>query len=164
MAARLEVLDRYDVASDGGDFARYLAGEDAPDPARKKPWLDELRRDTASGRVWRWVHVVRGPLSDYLRFGLEWGYIPNTEAGAQVRILDLAERPEPVGLIMDDFWLFDDGAVLVMHYDDDGRFTGAEPVEDNGRYRKALQVAWQAAEPVSAYWRSHPQYHRNLAA
>jgi len=42
-AFRLEVRDSYAVASDGGDLARYLAGEDAPDATRKNAWLDELR-------------------------------------------------------------------------------------------------------------------------
>jgi hypothetical protein len=30
-------------------------------------------------------------------------------------------------LLDEDFWLLDDGAVLIMRYDDDGRFLGAEP-------------------------------------
>ena len=40
-AFRFEVRDHYAVASDGGDFARYLAGEDLPDAARKNAWLDD---------------------------------------------------------------------------------------------------------------------------
>src|SRR6266566_1232252 len=91
-AFRLEVRDAYEVASDGGDFARYLAGEPAPDPARKGAWLDELRADTAAGKRWQWCHVVRGPLTGYLRYEFEWGYQVNITAGATVRILDLAER------------------------------------------------------------------------
>lgn len=165
VAARLEVRDRYAVASDGGDFARYLNGEDQPDPARKNPWLDELRADTAAGKTWRWVHVVRSPLSDYLRYSIEWGYLPNTRAGAQVKILDLTEHPRPDDLVDEDFWLFDDGTVLRMAYDSGGRFLGAEPVPDqDGRYCRALEAAWLAAEPVSDYWAAHPQYHRQAAA
>src|SRR5690242_6858669 len=38
-AFRLEVRDAYEVASDGGDFARYIAGEALPDAARKNAWL-----------------------------------------------------------------------------------------------------------------------------
>lgn len=160
-AARLEVRDLYAVASDGGDFARYLAGEDAPDPARKNAWLDELRADAAAGKHWQWVHVVRGPLSDYLRYAFEWGYRLNIRAGAEVKILDLAEHPRPDGLVGEDFWVFDDGAVLVMIYDDQGRFLGAEPVSDqDGRYRRALEAAWHAAEPFDQYWQAHPAYHR----
>jgi hypothetical protein len=124
-ALRVEARDSYAVASDGGDFARYLAGEDAPDPARKNAWLDELAADTAAGKRWQWVHVVRSPLTDYLRFEFEWGYAVNIGAGAQVRILDLAERPAPAGLVAEDFWVLDGQAVLLMHYDGEGRFLGA---------------------------------------
>lgn len=163
-AFRLEVLDAYAVASDGGDFARYLAGEPAPDPARKSAWLDRLRAEAAAGKTRQWVHVVRSPLSDYLRFEMEWGYLPNLAAGAQVRILDLAERARPDGLIDTDFWLLDDEAALIMHYDAVGHFLGAEEAGDAGRYRKARDAAWEAACPFADYWRAHPQYHRSRAA
>lgn len=165
-AFRLEVRDRYAVASDGGDFARYLAGEDLPDAARKNAWLDELRADTAAGKRWQWVHVVHAPLSDYLRYAFEWGYAINIHAGADVRILDLAEHPRPVGLPDEDFWLLDDQAVLTMRYGDSGEFLGAEPVgqAELARYRRARDAAWDTAEPFAAYWARHPGYHRARVA
>lgn len=165
-AFRLEVRDSYAVASDGGDLARYLAGEDAPDATRKNAWLDELRADTAAGKRWQWVHVVRGPLSDYLRYEFEWGYAVNIHAGAEVRILDLAECPRPAGLLDEDFWLLDDDGVLVMRYDARGRFLGAEStaLAELARYRRARDVAWQAATPFADYWAAHPGYHRQVWA
>jgi hypothetical protein len=165
-AFRLEVRDRYAVASDGGDFARYLAGEELPDAARKNAWLDELRADTAAGKRWQWLHVVRGPLSDYLRYAFEWGYGLNIHAGADVRVLDLAERPRPGGVPDEDFWLLDDEAVLIMHYDDQGRFLGAEPADQAklSRYCNAREAAWDAAEPFADYWARHLEYHRARVA
>lgn len=163
-AFRLEVRDAYAVATDGGDFARYLAGEPAPDAARKNAWLDTLRAERQAGKVRQWVHVVHGPLTDYLRFEMEWGYLPNLQAGAEVRILDLAEQSRPGGLVDHDFWLLDDEAALIMHYDSAGTFTGAELADDPGRYRTARDAAWNNAVPVADYWRAHPQYHRHLAA
>ena len=165
-AFRLEVRDNYAVASDGGDFARYLAGEDMPDAARKNAWLDELRADTAAGKRWQWVHVVRGPLSDYLRYAFEWGYAINIHAGADVRVLDLAEQPRPAGIPDEDFWLLDDEAVLIMHYDDQGRFLGAKTAvqAELPRYRHARDAAWEAAEPFADYWARHPEFHRARVA
>ncbi len=160
-AFRLEVLDAYAVASDGGDFARYLAGEPAPDAARKNAWLDTLRAERRAGKTRQWVHVVHGPtLSDYLRFEMEWGYLPNLQAGAEVRILDLAEQSRPDGLVDEDFWLLDGETALIMHYDHVGHFTGAEVAEDVSRYRKARNAAWNSAVPFTDYWQAHPQYHR----
>ena len=159
-AFRLEVRDAYAVPSDGGDFARYLAGEPAPDTVRKSAWLDTLRAEREAGKVRQWVHVVHGPISDYLRYEMEWGYLPNLRAGAQVRILDLAELTRPDGLVNADFWLLDDETAVLMHYDDEGRFTGAEQARDVGLYRRARDAAWDGAVPVAEYWQDHPQYHR----
>jgi hypothetical protein len=50
-AFRLETLDTYTSAGDGGDVARYLAGEPAPDPERKDRWLSVLRAERAEGRT-----------------------------------------------------------------------------------------------------------------
>jgi hypothetical protein len=165
-AFRLEVRDAYAVASDGGDFARYMAGESLPDATRKNAWLDELASDRAQGKVWQWVHVVRSPLSDYLRYSFEWGYALNIAAGAQVRILDLAERARPEGVPDEDFWLLDDRAGIVMVYDDDNQFVGAEPIPaaELGRYKAAEAAAWAAAVPFAQYWAAHPAYHRARAA
>jgi hypothetical protein len=161
-AFRLEVRDSYDVEAERENMTRYLAGEPGPDPDRHSPWLDELRADTAAGKRWQWVHVVRGPLSPYLRMAFEWGYPANVRAGGDVRILDLADRPQPEALADEDFWLLDDEAALVMRYDAQGRYIGAEPAAESelGRYLRARDAAWQAAEPLSQYWHAHPQYHR----
>ncbi len=140
-AFRLETLDAYDVGSDGEDVARYLRGERSPDPARKEPWLSQLRAERA---------------------------VPNDAAGEDIRILDLAERTRPAGLDIDhDFWLLDDQHVVRMHYDQDAHFTGAEVLEPAAlpRYLAARDAGLAAAEPFSSYWRWHPEYHQvNQAA
>ncbi len=167
-AFRLETLDAYDVGDDGGDVARYLRGEPEPDPERKGAWLARLRAERAAGKMRQRVHVLRGPLSGYLRYECEWGYLPNVTAGEDVRILDLAERPRPPAADIDhDFWLLDDQVVARMHYDQSGRFAGAEILADAElpRYRAARDAALEAAEPFTRYWRRHPEYHRaNQAA
>jgi hypothetical protein len=159
---RLEVLDAYDVASDGGDFARYVAGEPGPDMARKGPWLDRLRQDAARGLRNTRVHVVRSPLSDYLRYEMEWGYAPNAAAGEDIRVLDLAEASGPPGLVDHDFWLMDDRLAVIMHYAGGGRFIGASlaAASELGRYQRAAKAAWQASVPFGRYWAAHPQFHR----
>ena len=168
LACRVETLDRYDVGSDGADVARYLRGEPDPDPARKGAWLSRLRAERAAGKLRQVVHVLRGPLSPYLRYECEWGYLPNVAAGQDVRILDLAERPRPPALDLDhDFWVLDDQLAVRMHYDQDGRFLGAEvvPASELARYRAAWEAAIRAAEPFTSYWRRHPEYYRaNQAA
>lgn len=160
---RLETLDRYDVGSDGGDLARYLAGEPGPDMARKGPWMEQIRSEVARGLHTYRVHVVRGPLTGYLRFEFEWGYAYNARAGEHIRILDLTERPAPAALASEDFWLIGHDHAIAMRYDPDGRFTGAELAPANAvpRYRAARDAAWAAAAPFAAWWDAHPQYWRD---
>lgn len=160
---RLETLDRYEVPSDGGDFARYLAGEAAPDPARKAGWHEKLRADRERGvRRWR-VHVITEPLTDYLRFEIEWAHLRNAHL-EDIRVLTRDRFPSGAGV--GDFWLVDGDHPVLMHYDSAGRFTGAElaPGSTAARYRLIRDAAWEAAEPVTAWWAAHPQYHRRTVA
>ena len=161
---RLETLDRYDDGSDGDDFGRYMAGEPGPDPERKARWHKVLQADLERiGERTRRVHVVRSPLSDYLRYEFEWGYAHNL-ACEDIRILDLAEKPDMSALAeTGDFWLIDRERAAVMCYDSDGRYLGfGEPSGRPGRgFSVIADSAWVMAEPFSDWWDNHPQYHRD---
>lgn len=166
---RMEMRDEYSVASDGSDVARYLRGDAEPDPARKGPWLARLRAEAAEGKRRQRVHVWRGPLSGYLLYEAEWGYLPNSEAGEDIRILDLAEQPLPPALALvggHDWHLIENTTVIRMHYAETGRFAGAEILgeEELPRYRAARDAALQAAVPFTSYWGQHPEYHRRNRA
>lgn len=144
---RLETLDHYDVSSDGGDFQRYMRGEHGPDAGRKAAWHKVLQADLDRGVTTSRVHVVRSPLSDYLRYEFEWGYAHNL-AYENIGILDLAEQQMPAELeCIGDFWLIDEAIVAVMHYDDAGRYLGFEPAPDSDldRYLAAARSAMSAA-------------------
>ncbi len=161
-AFRLEVLDQYTVESDHENVQRYLAGGPAPSWADGDEWMGKLAQDRAAGKRNYRVHVLRSPLSDYLRYECEWGYVYTSRAGEEIYILDLSETPRPDGLIDEDFYLMDDEHVLVMRYDREGRLLGGEPATaaDLPRYRKCRQVALAHAEPFSFYWAQHPEFWR----
>jgi len=165
-AFRLELLDRYDVESDGADFDRFMHGEPAPTLARKRPWLDRLRAETRAGILNQRVHVLRTPLTDYLRFECEWGYAYNAGAGEDIRIIDLAEQARPAGLPDHDFWLIDGEHAIRMHYTAAGQFLGAEPAaaDELPRYRRARDAALAAAAPFSTWWRQHTEEWREHRA
>jgi hypothetical protein len=154
---RLEVLDFYEP--DREQFELYQSGKSGPDLDRRKPWLDYIKSEADAGHSMRRVHIVRSPLSDYLKFECEWGYAYNVQAGEQIRILDRAEKPLGDDVILEDFWIFDDKYVVVMHYDDKGAFVKGEvlPEDQVSRYRLAQNAVWADGEPFSEYWSSHPQ-------
>jgi uncharacterized protein DUF6879 len=165
-AFRLETRQQYEVASDGSDFARYLAGEPGPTPERKQPWLDRLRSERERGLHRSRVRIVTHPVTEYTRFECEWGYAPNEEAGEHVSILDVAESAaseEAVERMLrcGDFWLLDDIHVVVMHYGPDGQFVGAERADNATPYQDIARLARTRAEPFAVWWARHEEYHRD---
>ena len=106
---RLETLQHYeaDRAAELGEATRQ--------------WCDLVRRTTGRGVVMQRVHLIKHPLSDYVRFEIEESYPPNIEAGEDVRIAVDGDWST-------DFWMFDDLDAWVMHYDDAGTLLGAQNV------------------------------------
>jgi hypothetical protein len=55
----------------------------------------------------------------------------------------------------EDFWIFDEQLVVVLHYDDEGRFLGADQAPDIGPYlearRRALRLALDFEEFVAEF-------------
>jgi hypothetical protein len=134
-AYRLETLQHYGVGYEDESFRSFFTGEPpAADPARDE-WTGIVRAAVADGKRFQRVHLVTEPLSDYLRYELQWWYEPNSRAGDDVRILP--ENMVPAGDLpalatLGDYWLFDSRDLWVMHYDADGRFGYAEQVADPG--------------------------------
>lgn len=160
-AFRLETRDRYLVDSDEADYQSYLAGAAGPDREAKAGWLDFLADAAEQGRRWRYLHILDSrDMTDYLRFELEWCYTDNETAGADIRVLDLAEVEVPEYLRdLDDFYLVD-GHAAVLSYDSSGRYLYALPVDDPTRLIVARDRLWDAAEDFSDWWARHPEHHR----
>jgi hypothetical protein len=151
-AFRLELHAVYDMADEEEDYSRFLAGEHPPADLHY-PWLDDVAEAVRSGKTFQRVHVVRRPLSGYLRFEFAWGYAFNVRAGEDIRILDLTDKPNP-GLPDHDFWFFDEQHVVKMLYQADGTQVARELVEspDIDLYKGYRKVALSGAVPFEEYW------------
>jgi hypothetical protein len=151
-AFRLELHALYDMSDEEEDYNRFLAGENPPADLRY-PWLDEVAKAVQAGKTVQRVHVVRRPLSDYLRFEFAWGYAFNVNAGEDIRILDLTDKPDP-GLPDHDFWIFDGQRVVTMLYRADGSLLGRDLLDrpDLGLYRRYQEIALSGAVPFKECW------------
>jgi hypothetical protein len=89
-----------------------------------------VRQATAEGRLFSRVRVVNIPLTDYSRFSL-WVSGYTQAAGDDIRYLT-REQAEVAELPKHDYWLFDSRKLVMMHFDDDDRFVGAEVIDDLG--------------------------------
>lgn len=158
---RIENRRAYAAASDGGDFARYLAGE--AEPQEGAAWRDRLRADTAAGKQWAKVHVIDGPLSDYERYEFEWGFTHTVAAGEQVRIYE-AQPGELDGLV--DFTVVNHHHVVAGIYGDDDQFAYGLPI--TGVAAQAMQVLarslWERAIDFPTWWGANPEAHRRPRA
>lgn len=160
---RLETLSVYNPVSEAAALESYLAGDPCPRVGVTTPYMRTVEDQTGRGvRRFR-VHVVQGPLTDYLRYEMEWGYTFTSQAGEEILILDTAEHRSPEGLVNEDFWFFDDTHVVRMDYRDDGEILGKELLEepDLEHYRAQRDLALAGAVPFNEYWSAHPQYHRD---
>jgi hypothetical protein len=158
-AWRLEALPAYGTAESDPSFAAYLrAGQLTPLEVRPRAqaWLAAVRQAVASGKRLGRVHVLNRPLSPYLEYELAT-YPENVAAGEDVRIADRDEHPELASL-GPDFWLLDDEtpapAVLLMDYDDAGRFVSLERTSDPAvvaTCRQARDLAVRCSVPLNEF-------------
>jgi len=153
-AFRLETLSVYQVASERAEYETFLA-TGILDIPNDDPWLTRVRHFRRTGRWVGRVHVIRRPLTDYLRYEFA-GYRCSVESGEDVRILDLTDRPD-LGLPVQDFWLFDDTAVVRMDYAPDGTQLGRELLEDvdPAAYVEWKRLALEHATPFTEYRLKH---------
>jgi hypothetical protein len=152
-AFRLETLDRYSVSEEDEDYQRWSRGE-APLPIEGHTWFDGvIRTGTSAGKHWQRAHVLRLPLTDYLRFELEYEYTRLEQAGDHCHILEVPDgNPLPVPAV--DFWLFDDTLAVRMDYDPEGHLLACEQITDAatvGEFLRTRDTALSLAVPFPAW-------------
>jgi hypothetical protein len=160
---RVQTLDYYGVPSDNEDYLRYVNGEFSALSQYWEPWHKQLRDGRAVGKIWRNVHVVNLPLSDYLRYQFEWCYADNVRAGMDVRILDTTAHPEAARIFTArDFYVIDGLEAVEMRYAGDGTYLGAvsAPSASTNPYVTVAELAWDLATPFDQWWAEHPEFHR----
>jgi hypothetical protein len=158
-AYRLETFQHYGVGYEDASFREWQAGWPVlHDPARDA-WTGMVRAAADAGKVFQRVHLVTEPLSDYMRYELEWWYGPNAEAGDDVRILPAGTAlPKDVAAlsVLGDYWLFDSSSLWVMRYEPDGAFQHAEQLSDPGMivtHAYWRDAALHCAIPLADYMR-----------
>lgn len=154
---RLETLQRYAVPEEDERLRAFREGTPRPERSvRTSPWLRRIAGTTAAGKMWRRVHVVQHPLSEYLRYETV-GYVESAAAGEEIGIADRAAHPD-LATLGPDFWLFDaesDHAfAILMHYDQDGHLLDFEHTIDPGtleRCRAQRDLALLHAVGLNTY-------------
>ena len=161
---RLETLQCYGNSGEDPALAAFEAGEPHLITPGKREWIALVRDRTAAGCTMQRVHVVREPVTDYLRFELTWGYQPNVAAGEDIGIVPVpAGDPWPTGIPeRTDFWLFDFRVLYALRYDPNGSWLAAEQVTERAAIHQANR--WrETAIPLATPWRLYIDSHPELA-
>lgn len=146
-AWRLETQPAYDEPEEREPLRRWLVGE-PDDLAWMADWWTWIGDITREGMRFGRVRVVYDPPSDYQRYELGVLTPPAVEAGEDIRVLPVA-RAHELRLPEQDFWLFDDARVAVLHFGPDG-VAGADLIEEAAAvrpFRDARDRAWDASVP-----------------
>lgn len=162
-AFRMETLQTYSVPQEDAAWRAFTQGRPLPPRSvDNSPWLQKVASHKAAGRRIYRVHIVDKPLSPYIRFAL-LGYQDNRDAGEDIYLTARDAHPE-FAAFTTDWWLFDNDALVFMHYNDDGEFLGAEQASadtDIGEYRRQRDLALRHAVSLDDYLRSQRQEQRN---
>ncbi|MEE2048908.1 DUF6879 family protein [Nocardiopsis tropica] len=149
---RLETLDSYDSRSERVPLERFRAGL-SQDPSWLCPWAERVRAIRARGALFRRVHVVDEPLSEYLVFEMTCAYPSNAQAGEEIGILSRTAA-EKLGVPEEDYWLFDDDRTGVMVYGENGALVHVEVNADPEIVREHVrrrEAALANAVPLQRY-------------
>lgn len=156
-AWRLELEPVYTMPQEQEAITRFRAGERLPSDHRSG-WMNRVASYADTGRAIGRVHVVRRPLSEYLKFEFEWYYRPHVTVGEDIRILDVTDVPIE-GLPDYDFWMFDDERVVKMLYRPDGTQIGRYLIEepDIATYLQYREIALAHSVPFLQYSSEHEE-------
>ncbi|WP_097910602.1 MULTISPECIES: DUF6879 family protein [unclassified Streptomyces] len=145
-AWRLETLPQYLVPQEADEFQAFKEGARYPGPY-EDDWMHMVRTRTV-GRV----HIVRRPLSAYLKFEFDRYYRHQAPAGEDIRILDVTDRPNPLPDTLSDFWMFDRSTVVLMNYEEDGTQINRQLVEgDVSPFLAYQRIAVAESVPFEEY-------------
>ncbi len=147
---RLETLDTYDAPGERAEFDAFLSGQPVLQATPgNDPWLANVQARTTAGVRWRRVHIVRRPISDYLRFEFS-GYKDNILAGEEVRIADISKNRDLLNF-KQDFWLFDNTTAILMKYDQSGLLIDTERTNDISEHVGIMNYVLSQSIPLNEY-------------
>lgn len=138
-AFRLELRDHYSVDTEREEFARYLRGEPLSEH-QNRGWCEYVRSMVQQGKKVSRVHIMSMPLTPYLRFEIDWGYVFSSTAGEEIFLLPRPKLTDVSILRFGDFWLFDKEQLVRMDYTGEGAFRHAEFDNDPDSLQRARSI------------------------
>lgn len=161
-AWRWEQQPAYYIGYEHEQFDKFLAGHPEP-PTESEDlgdWMRQVELHVGQGKTYGRVRVVETPPTDYQRW-MRWMDRWNLAAGEDIKYLSRAGARN-AGIIPtvgpDDWWLFDDRRLVLMHHDDIGRRIKVVAIEDEPEVAKALEWRRRAIAAAEAEMTQAPMH------
>lgn len=159
-AFHLETHQVYAVSEEDERLRAFREGLPRPERSvRTSPWLRRIALTTAAGKRWSRVHLIREPLSEYLRYQLT-GYVESQAVGEVIRLASLDNHPE-LAELGPDSWLFDAGTPgafgVLLRFDVSGNLLGIEAIEQAAvsEFERQREIALRYSVSLARYLVSH---------
>lgn len=127
-AFRLELLQEYYIIEEKESFELFLKKGEIIQDSASKEWTSIIENAKKRGAKMQRVHIIKFPLSDYLKYEIEY-YKINMKAGEDICFVLDKEYQKIKNKINHDFWLFDDKIALKINYDTKGKYLGFEEIK-----------------------------------
>lgn len=157
---RLEFRQVYSVEADLQEFEKWKRSEQtAADDPSNQYWC-ELRDLRDRGIESRRVRVIDFPISDYLRYEIDF-YRGSSEQGEEILFIERAPTIDCMQstAVTQDYWLFDRSTVLLWKYDKRGQRDGQDEATNPvsvAPYRELRDCLVRHALPMSEFMARYP--------
>ncbi|TQS44324.1 DUF6879 family protein [Cryptosporangium phraense] len=152
-ALRIEARQQYVNDEDADAIAAWKPGRPARPgfSVRTSEWAAHLARTSLDGKRWQRLRIVELPVTPYTAWEVA-AYQESAVLGEEIRLL---VGPSSHA---EDLWIFDGEtdhpAVVVVHYDPEGRYVDDQVVADSRlvqTYVHAAARAWGEATPLNDF-------------
>lgn len=155
---RLELLDYYD--EDKKEFQKFKNGNIFID-SETKQFCKIIRQLVCEGKRIIRVRVIPETLTEYLKFEIKTGYLPQLNAGAEIYLISREKYKQLLepDFNPDDFFVFDNHTIVELIYDDNGSFLREEIVKDIETKKKYLALKRNLIKqgtPLEEYLKNNP--------
>ena len=139
---RLESLPVYNVPEDMKIFEEWKKTKKFSANSYEE-WLQKLEKTKERGVVMQRVRVAQLPLSDYLKYEVDFWKNNSIKAGEQISFIEKEKYQkllEGLDFKQEDFWMFDDKLVIIFHYSENGNLLNEELVTDPVLVNRHVQL------------------------
>ena len=126
---RFEALQNYDVPQEVGTYSKFIKTGEVSFSEDDKEWWSFIKNKKSNNIKTERVRLLKFPITDYSFFELMVHQM-SVICGDEIKII-LSNEFNKLDVPIQDFWLINNETVLIMNYDDTGKYIGFDVVKND---------------------------------